>query len=304
VRGLESKELLENCRICPRRCGVNRLKGEKGFCGALDKIVVAKAFAHRWEEPCISGHKGSGTVFFSGCNLKCVFCQNYRISQEWFGKAVEEKDLVEIFLNLQAKGVHNINLVTPTIYTPQLASALEKAKDKGLTVPVVWNSNAYENPEMLQMLEGLVDVYLPDLKYCDETPARKYSNAPDYFRCATKAILEMYRQVGEPVFDEKGIIKRGLIIRHLVLPGLKEDSKKVLGFIKSNLPSGVYVSLMGQYMPCFRTGEFPEINRPLSKEEYEEVIEYFFELGLENGFAQEEGADSPKYVPDFDLEGV
>jgi putative pyruvate formate lyase activating enzyme len=296
--------LLENCRICPRRCGVNRLKGEKGFCGALDKIVVAKAFAHRWEEPCISGHKGSGTVFFSGCNLKCVFCQNYRISQEWFGKAVEEKDLVEIFLNLQAKGVHNINLVTPTIYTPQLASALEKAKDKGLTVPVVWNSNAYENPEMLQMLEGLVDVYLPDLKYCDETPARKYSNAPDYFRCATKAILEMYRQVGEPVFDEKGIIKRGLIIRHLVLPGLKEDSKKVLGFIKSNLPSGVYVSLMGQYMPCFRTGEFPEINRPLSKEEYEEVIEYFFELGLENGFAQEEGADSPKYVPDFDLEGV
>ncbi|WP_187694858.1 radical SAM protein [Fervidicola ferrireducens] len=301
---MESKELLENCRICPRRCGVNRLKGEKGFCGALDKIVVAKAFAHRWEEPCISGHKGSGTVFFSGCNLKCVFCQNYRISQEWFGKAVEEKDLVEIFLNLQAKGVHNINLVTPTIYTPQLASALEKAKDKGLTVPVVWNSNAYENPEMLQMLEGLVDVYLPDLKYCDETPARKYSNAPDYFRCATKAILEMYRQVGEPVFDEKGIIKRGLIIRHLVLPGLKEDSKKVLGFIKSNLPSGVYVSLMGQYMPCFRTGEFPEINRPLSKEEYEEVIEYFFELGLENGFAQEEGADSPKYVPDFDLEGV
>ncbi|KXG78598.1 hypothetical protein AN618_03540 [Fervidicola ferrireducens] len=296
--------MLENCRICPRRCGVNRLKGEKGFCGALDKIVVAKAFAHRWEEPCISGHKGSGTVFFSGCNLKCVFCQNYRISQEWFGKAVEEKDLVEIFLNLQAKGVHNINLVTPTIYTPQLASALEKAKDKGLTVPVVWNSNAYENPEMLQMLEGLVDVYLPDLKYCDETPARKYSNAPDYFRCATKAILEMYRQVGEPVFDEKGIIKRGLIIRHLVLPGLKEDSKKVLGFIKSNLPSGVYVSLMGQYMPCFRTGEFPEINRPLSKEEYEEVIEYFFELGLENGFAQEEGADSPKYVPDFDLEGV
>lgn len=304
MRGLESKELLENCRICPRRCGVNRLKGEKGFCGALDKIVVAKAFAHRWEEPCISGHKGSGTVFFSGCNLKCVFCQNYRISQEWFGKAVEEKDLVEIFLNLQAKGVHNINLVTPTIYTPQLASALEKAKDKGLTVPVVWNSNAYENPEMLQMLEGLVDVYLPDLKYCDETPARKYSNAPDYFRCATKAILEMYRQVGEPVFDEKGIIKRGLIIRHLVLPGLKEDSKKVLGFIKSNLPSGVYVSLMGQYMPCFRTGEFPEINRPLPKEEYEEVIEYFFELGLENGFAQEEGADSPKYVPDFDLEGV
>lgn len=295
--------MLENCRICPRRCGVNRLKGEKGFCGALDKIVVAKAFAHRWEEPCISGHKGSGTVFFSGCNLKCVFCQNYRISQEWFGKAVEEKDLVEIFLNLQAKGVHNINLVTPTIYTPQLASALEKAKDKGLTVPVVWNSNAYENPEMLQMLEGLVDVYLPDLKYCDETPARKYSNAPDYFRCATKAILEMYRQVGEPVFDEKGMIKKGLIIRHLVLPGLKEDSKKILDFIKSNLPSGVYVSLMGQYMPYFRTSEFPEINRPLPKEEYEEVIEYFFDLGLENGFAQEEGADSPKYVPDFDLEG-
>lgn len=301
---MEERELLEDCRVCPRRCGVNRLKGEMGFCGARDRIVVAKAFAHRWEEPCISGSRGSGTVFFSGCNLKCAFCQNYRISQEWFGKAVGEEELVEIFLKLQVRGVHNINLVTPTIYTPQLVVALKKAKDRGLKVPVVWNSNAYESPEVLKRLEGLVDVYLPDLKYFGEAPARKYSRAPGYFECAAKAILEMYRQVGEPVFDEKGMIKRGLIIRHLVLPGLKEDSKKVLDFIKSSLPSGVYVSLMGQYMPCYRAGEFPEINRPLPKEEYEEVIEYFFEIGLENGFAQEEGADSPEYVPNFDLEGI
>ncbi|ADL07602.1 radical SAM protein [Thermosediminibacter oceani] len=297
-------DILENCRLCPRSCGVNRLKGECGFCGASDRVVVAKAFAHRWEEPCISGDSGSGTVFFSGCNLRCVFCQNYRISQEWFGKAVSEDDLVEIFLNLQAKGVHNINLVTPTIYTPQLAGALKKARQKGLFIPVIWNSNSYENPEALKILEGLVDVYLPDIKYFDSAAARKYSGAGDYFDRAAPAVLEMYRQVGEPVFDDKGIIKRGLIIRHLVLPGLKEDSKKILEWIKSNLPGGVYVSLMSQYMPCYRAGEFPEINRVLSIEEYEEVIDYFFELGLENGFAQEEGANSAKYVPDFDLEGI
>ncbi|WP_148866803.1 radical SAM protein [Thermosediminibacter litoriperuensis] len=297
-------DMLINCRLCPRRCGVNRLKGESGFCGAADRVVVAKAFAHRWEEPCISGDSGSGTVFFSGCNLRCVFCQNYRISQEWFGRAVGEDDLVEIFLRLQAKGVHNINLVTPTIYTPQVAEALKKARSKGLFIPVVWNSNSYENPEALKMLEGLVDVYLPDIKYFDGAAARRYSRAGDYFDRAAPAVLEMYRQVGEPVFDYKGIIKRGLIIRHLVLPGLKEDSKKILEWIKSNLPRGVYISLMSQYMPCYRAGEFPEINRVLSTGEYEEVIEYFFELGLENGFAQEEGSNSVKYVPDFDLEGI
>ncbi|WP_422443722.1 radical SAM protein [Thermoanaerobacterium sp. DL9XJH110] len=296
--------MLEQCRICPRSCRVNRIKGEQGACGASGNVVVARAFAHMWEEPCISGTRGSGTVFFTGCNMKCVFCQNFKISQEGFGKAVTVDELAGIFLRLQDRGVHNINLVTPTIYTLQIAEAVKRAKKRGLEIPVVWNSNAYENAEALKHLSGLVNVYLPDLKYFDDTLALKYSGAPNYFKNATRAIMEMFAQVGEPEFDDEGIIKKGLIIRHLVLPGQKEDSKKILRWISEHLPKGVYISLMSQYFPCYKAESRPEINRMLSEEEYEEVIEYFFKLGLENGFVQEEGAASREFVPEFNLEGV
>lgn len=266
--------------------------------------MVAKAFAHRWEEPCISGDKGSGAVFFTHCNMRCIFCQNYEISQEGLGKAVSTGELAEIFLRLQQKHVHNINLVTPTIYTPQIIEAIKSARSAGLSIPIVWNSNAYENVDTIKALSGMVDVYLPDLKYCDDDLALKYSGAPGYFDTAARAILEMFSQVGAPVFDKKGIITRGLIIRHLILPGHKEDSKKILRWISLNLPKDVYISLMSQYMPYYKAENHPEINRRLSAAEYDEVIEYFFELGLENGFAQEEGAASEEYVPDFDMEGV
>ena len=296
--------LLKSCEVCPVRCKVNRINGELGFCRAGFDCIVSKAFPHLWEEPCISGTKGSGTVFFSGCNLKCVFCQNYEISQEMVGKPRDLKALAEIFLRLQERGVHNINLVTPTIYSPQIAEAIKLAKERGLKVPIVWNSNAYENVEILSKMEGLIDVYLPDLKYYDDEIAYKYSKARNYFEYASKAILEMVRQVGEPEFDEKGIIKRGVIIRHLVLPGYVNDTKKILKWISENLPAGVYVSLMSQYMPYYRTEEYPEINRPLTKKEYDEAVEYFFEVGLENGFIQGEGANSEEFVPDFDFEGI
>lgn len=298
------EELLRSCCICPRKCNVNRLEGKMGFCGADREVVVAKAFAHPWEEPCISGVKGSGTVFFSGCNLKCVFCQNYEISQRIYGKAVSIEKLADIFLSLCSKGVHNINLVSPTIYTFQIIEALKIAKKQGLKIPIIWNSNAYETAETLKELNGIVDVYLPDLKYNDESLAARYSKAHGYFEIATKAILEMFSQVGEPKFDNNGMITKGLMIRHLILPGHVEDSKKVLDWISKNLPKGVYLSLMSQYMPYYKAKDMPEINRKLSDSEYDEVIDYFFKLGLENGFAQEEGASSEEYVPDFDLEGL
>ncbi|HHW03787.1 MAG TPA: radical SAM protein [Thermoanaerobacterales bacterium] len=298
------KKTLEKCTLCPFQCKVNRTIGQKGICRAPENMIVAKAFAHRWEEPCISGEKGSGTVFFTHCNLRCIFCQNFRISQEGYGKAVTIDELAGIFLRLQQEGVHNINLVTPTIYTLQIIEAIKSARSQGLSLPIVWNSNAYESADVIRILKGFVDVYLPDLKYFDDDIAVKYSKAPNYFNIATRAILEMFSQVGEPVFDEKGIIKRGLIIRHLVLPGHKEDSKRILRWIAENLPKGVYISLMSQYMPYYKAESHPELNRRLSAAEYDEIVEYFFELGLENGFVQEEGASSEEYVPDFDLGGL
>ncbi|GLI50710.1 radical SAM protein [Tepidanaerobacter syntrophicus] len=295
-----TKNILKECKLCPFCCGVDRTKGQKGVCKAPGNAVVSKYFVHKWEEPCISGENGSGTVFFTHCNLKCVFCQNFKISQEGAGREVSITDLAEIFLELQQNGVNNINLVTPTIYSVQIIESVKFAKEKGLALPIVWNSNAYERVETLKMLTGLVDVYLPDLKYFSDDLALKYSAAPGYFDIATQAILEMFSQVGEPVFDGNGIIKKGLVIRHLVLPGHVEDSKKVLQWISANLPKGVYVSIMSQYAPYYKAKNYPEINKTLSKKEYDEVIDYFFELGLENGYIQEEGAASDEYVPDFD----
>jgi len=273
------------CNLCPRKCNVDR-SVERGFCDMPWQAKISDAFLHYGEEPFISGKKGSGTVFFSGCNLKCVFCQNYEISQYQFGTFVTEEELAEIFLKLQSKGAHNINLVTPTIHAYSIKKALVLAKEKGLKIPVLYNTNAYENVETIKMLEGLIDIYLPDLKYYDDEIVVKYSEAPDYFKYATQAILEMERQVGVPEFDENGVIKKGLVIRHLVMPRYVEDTKKILLWIKENLPRGVYVSLMSQYTPYYKARNYPEINRRLHPKEYKEAVEFFFKIGLKNGIFQ------------------
>ncbi|HHV73915.1 MAG TPA: radical SAM protein [Thermoanaerobacterium sp.] len=293
----------EVCNICPRNCNVDR-STKVGFCGISSEIHVAKAYLHEWEEPCISGSRGSGTVFFTGCNLRCVFCQNYKISQENFGVSVSPEKLSDIFMNLEKTGAHNINLVTPTIFVPKIKEAIIIARNNGLSIPIVYNSNAYESVESLRSLEGLIDIYLPDLKYYSNEVAVKYSNAPHYFEYATKAILEMYRQVGDPVFDSDGIMKRGIIIRHLILPGKLDETKMILKWIKDNLSNEVYVSLMGQYTPFYNANKYQELNRRISKKEYEEAIEYFFEIGLENGFVQDDESASENFIPDFDLEGI
>lgn len=292
-----------HCCLCPRDCGANRLK-KKGFCGQTETLKVAKAYLHLWEEPCISGRNGSGTVFFSGCNLRCVFCQNHHISQGNKGAPISVERLTQIFLELQMKNAHNINLVSPSHFVPQIVDALKAAKAYGLNIPIIFNSNAYELTRTLKLLEGVVDVYLPDLKYYDEDLAVKYSSAPSYFETATKAILEMYRQVGSPEFDNNGLIKRGLIIRHLVLPGCSDDSKKVLKWISQNLPHDIFISLMAQYTPMYRACHFKEIDRRLTKKEYDVVVDFYLEIGLENGYIQELDSAQETFVPDFDFEGI
>ncbi|HUW65509.1 MAG TPA: radical SAM protein [Spirochaetia bacterium] len=296
--------LLRHCSLCPRHCGVNREVGEAGFCGAPARPRVALAALHLWEEPCISGSAGSGTVFFSHCNLKCVYCQNHVISEGGFGRTVDADHLAQMFVGLQEQGAHNVNLVSPTPYVPAITRAIKSARRQGLVVPVVYNTNAYENVAVLKLLEGVVDIYLPDLKYCGEEGARRYSAAPDYFAVATAAVTEMYRQAGGPVLDENGLVRRGLIIRHLVLPGQVPDSLQVLRWIAANLPGDVYVSLMAQYFPAHRAVRMPPLNRRLRSDEYDKVVDCLLELGLENGFVQELEAASVEYVPDFNLSGL
>lgn len=300
---MDGNELI-NCCMCPRNCRVNRTEGKTGFCRAGANPKVALASVHMWEEPCISGTKGSGTVFFSHCNLKCVFCQNFDISQQDFGKEVTIGELAKLFINQQSKGVHNINLVSPAQYLAQIRQALSMAKQNGLNIPVIYNTNGYESVEGIKSLEGLIDVYLPDFKYAENGLAKKYSGANDYFEKASEAVLEMYSQIGIPVFDGSGIIKKGLIIRHLVLPGQLGNSKKVLGWIDANLPKEVYVSLMCQYTPMYKASDFPELKRKLYKKEYEEIIDYFLKIGLKNGFVQEQSSAKEKYTPKFNLKGV
>jgi len=297
-------ESLKSCRLCPRNCGANRLQGELGFCRAGRDVRIAKVCLHEWEEPCISGSRGSGTVFFSNCNLRCVFCQNHRISEESFGKDVSIERLSEIFLEQQARGAHNLNLVTPTHYVPQIIEAVKLAKAKGLKLPILYNTNSYENVETIRSLEGIVDVYLADLKYFSDSYAIKYSGAKDYFQHASKAIAEMFRQVGEPVFDSEALLQRGLIIRHLMLPGLLFDTKKVLDHIRSTYGDSVYVSIMNQYTPMHRAAQYPEINKKLNKRHYESIIQYCLDSGIHNAFIQDTGTATEDYVPDFNLSGV
>ncbi|MCR4402526.1 MAG: radical SAM protein [Firmicutes bacterium] len=296
--------MLRNCRLCPRLCGKDRLAGETGFCGAGALPRVALASLHHWEEPCVSGTNGSGAVFFSHCNLRCVFCQNHTISHGGFGKDITVPELAEVFSRLARKGAHNINLVTPSHFLPQVAWAVRMARDQGLAIPVVYNTNAYELPESLALLEGIVDVYLPDLKYSGEAPASHYSAARDYFARATSAILEMQRQVGSAMFSSEGIMARGLLVRHLVLPGLAEDSKKVLDWIGANLPRDTYVSVMSQYVPAHLSPRHVELNRRLTPEEYDEVLDHFDEIGLENGFMQDFASQDSSFTPEFDLTGL
>ena len=297
----DTEALFSSCTLCPRLCKVNRNVGRSGRCGESSEIRIARAARHDWEEPCISGVNGSGAIFFSGCSLGCVYCQNSEISSCGKGKTVTVNRLREIIRSLESSGVHNINLVTASHFAPLVVEAL-KPKPK---VPVVWNSSGYETIETLKMLEGSVQIYLPDLKYSDNMLAEKYSNAPDYFETATKAILEMYRQTGPYVLDDDGIIKSGVVIRHLVLPNALDNSFGVLEWIAENFMSGeVIVSLMSQYLPNDSASKFPELNRRISEEEYEEIEDRLCELGIEDGYLQELSSAEESYLPDFNFEGI
>ena len=295
------------CTLCPRNCGVDRENGEKGICGQTAELKVARAALHFWEEPCISGKTGSGTVFFSGCSLHCVFCQNEPIANGTVGKVITVERLAEIFLELQQQGANNINLVTPGHFIPQIREALLLAKAQGLTLPVVYNTSSYESVEALRSLEGLVDIYLPDFKYMSSELSGKYSHAADYAVVAKAAIAEMVRQTGGPVFDEEGedgLIKKGMIVRHLTLPGCMEDSKAILKYLYETYGEQIYISIMNQFTPLQNVAEFPELNRKITEEEYEELIDYAINLGIEQGFIQEGETAEESFIPDFDCFGV
>ena len=291
------------CNICPRNCNVDR--SEKiGYCAMTDTVKISRAALHMWEEPCISGEKGSGTVFLSGCNMKCVFCQNKDISTDGFGKEITIGRLAEIFLELQYKGALNINLVTPTHYTLQIIDAVKIARSKGLKLPIVYNTSSYEKVETIKMLEDIVDIWLPDFKYMDNTAAQRYSKAPDYVENAKAAIAEMVRQQPECVFGEDGIMQKGVIVRHLVLPGQTQRAKDAVQYLYDCYGDSIFISIMSQYTPCTDLGDYPEINRKLTAEEYDDVVDFAVEIGVENGFLQEGESASESFIPPFNLEGV
>lgn len=293
-----NKEILDNCTICPRNCGVNRNVGQVGFCGATQQIEISCATLHRWEEPSISGVNGSGTIFFTHCNLQCVFCQNRQISREKSkGRAVSSTELAEIMLDLQEKGAHNINFVSATHYVPQIVEAIKLAKMLGLKVPLVYNTSAYEKPETLALLSGIIDVYLPDFKYYSTYYAKMYSGIADYPDVAKEAIAEMIAQTGAVKFDENGIIMQGTIIRHLMLPSLSGDTAQVLRYIAEHWLEVAYTSLMRQYTPL-EMEKYPEINRTITDAEYEDAVTYFRDLGLV-GYLQDGEAVGESFIPNF-----
>ena len=287
------------CTLCPRCCGADREKGQRGFCGAGSEVRIARAALHFWEEPCISGTEGSGTVFFSHCTMQCVFCQNREISAGGKGFVVTESELAEKFLELQRQGANNINLVTPTHYVPQIIRALTLAKDQGLHLPVVYNTGGYERVETLRMLEGIVDVYMPDLKYYSDRYAVQYSAAPDYFKITAAAIREMYRQVGVVQLDERGMMKRGVLVRHLMLPGLLFDTKKIIDYLEAEYGDRIYISLMNQYTPMPAVRNVSALNRRLGERYYETMLQYCMDKGMENVFIQEGETAKESFIPDF-----
>ena len=293
------------CDLCPRKCLVDRKKGEKGICGQTENLKVARAALHFWEEPCISGDAGSGAVFFSGCPLHCVFCQNENIANGTVGKEISLERLVDIFLELQEKRANNINLVTPGHFVPQIVKALDQARKEGLTLPVVYNTSSYETVDTIKMLEGYVDIYLPDFKYMSPVLSKKYSHAPDYFETACAAISEMYRQVGDSVIDEDtGLMQHGMIVRHLLLPGQTKDSKKILRYLHETYGDHIYISIMNQYTPLPQVADIEVLNRTVTPEEYDRVLRFAERIGIERGFRQEGTAASESFIPEFDERGL
>ena len=294
------------CDLCPRKCLVDRKKGEKGICGQTENLKVARAALHFWEEPCISGDAGSGAVFFSGCPLHCVFCQNENIANGTVGKEISLERLVDIFLELQEKRANNINLVTPGHFVPQIVKALDQARKEGLTLPVVYNTSSYETVDTIKMLEGYVDIYLPDFKYMSPVLSKKYSHAPDYAEVAKAAIAEMVRQTGKAVFvngDEDNLILSGTIVRHLTLPGCMADSMQILKYLHDTYGDMIYISIMNQFTPLSNLEKYPELNRRITDEEYETLVDYAIEIGIENGFIQEGNTAEESFIPAFDCEG-
>jgi putative pyruvate formate lyase activating enzyme len=303
------------CNLCPRMCNVNRHTGT-GYCLMTDRLKVARAALHMWEEPCISGERGSGAVFFSGCTLRCVFCQNYKIAAAKVGKYITVDELADIMLRLQNNQANNINLVTPTHYAGQIAEALIKAKDRGLKIPVVYNTSAYENVDTLKIMDGLVDVYLPDFKYMDGKLALKYSNAGNYPETAKAALREMVRQTGTPDmygdddtlvrdgYVESGIMKKGVIVRHLILPGYTKESRNVIKYLYDTYKNDIYISIMNQYTPLEHVKQYKELCRKVTKKEYDKVVDYAIDIGVTNAFIQEGGTAKESFIPEFDLTGL
>lgn len=297
-------EITKDCSLCPRECHVNREDKKRGYCGMDSRIYAARAALHMWEEPCISGEKGSGAVFFSGCGLRCIFCQNREIAIGKDGKEISVEKLGEIFLNLEKQGAANINLVTGAHYVPQIREALSIAKEKGLSVPVVYNSSGYEKVETLKLLEGYVDVYLPDFKYMEASLAEAFSNAPDYPERAKEAIEEMVRQTGKCVFNEEGYIEKGTIVRHLILPGHTVNSKKVVDYLHNTYGNKIFISIMNQYTPVYEQKVYKELNRKVTEREYKKVLDHALEIGVENGFWQKGDTAKESFIPAFDYEGI
>lgn len=297
----------QNCTICPRNCGVDRTLQKTGVCRMTEKLRIARAALHFWEEPCISGSGGSGTVFFSGCSLHCVYCQNQKIANGSIGKEIDTGRLAEIFLELQEQGAHNINLVTGGHYLFHIIDAVERAKSQGLCLPIVYNTSSYEKVDSLKRLEGIVDIYLPDFKYMDSFYAKKYSNAEDYPQVAKNAIAEMVRQKPEVVFsnrDENGLMLQGVLVRQLLLPGLLEDAKEVTKYLLDTYGNQIYISLMSQYTPLVKSEDYPELARTVTVEEYEQWVDYAISIGIEQGFVQEGEVAKESFIPDFDCKGV
>lgn len=305
------------CVLCPRNCNADRDKGKTGYCRMDSRLFAARASLHMWEEPVISGENGSGTIFFTGCPLGCIFCQNHNISMGQSGKEITIERLTEIFFELKEKGANNINLVTPTHYIPQIRKALIRAEKENLRLPVIYNTGGYEKVESLKMLDGLVDIYLPDLKYMSSEISARYSNAPDYFIIASAAIKEMFRQTGMPRFYREGkftekveyseenvLIEKGVIIRHLVLPKGVEDSKNIVRYIHDTYGNKVFISIMNQYTPSGNITGYPELLRKVTKKEYEEVVDYAIDIGIEKGFIQEGDTAKESFIPEFDNEGI
>lgn len=297
-------EITKDCTLCPRECHVNRENKKRGYCGMDSRIYAARAALHMWEEPCISGEKGSGAVFFSGCGLRCIFCQNREIAIGKDGKEISVEKLGEIFLNLEKQGAANINLVTGAHYVPQIREALSIAKEKGLSVPVVYNSSGYEKVETLKLLEGYVDVYLPDFKYMEASLAEAFSNAPDYPERAKEAIEEMVRQTGKCVFNEEGYLEKGTIVRHLILPGYTVNSKKVLDYLHNTYGNKIFISIMNQYTPVYEQKVYKELNRKVTEREYKKVLDHALEIGVENGFWQTGDTAKESFIPSFNYEGL